>query len=97
MAATKERIKTAKDAAFLIDLIAKKIMKNWEMTFSEIQETGKEAEFDREIIKFIYLDSAVKEAFEASKSYTKDNFGIVWECFTEDQKNIIALKETKLW
>lgn len=97
MAATLQRIEVAKKAASLIDPIAQAIMKNWGMTFSEIQETGKEAEFDREIIKFIYLDSAVKEVFEASKSYTKENFGIVWECFTEDQKNIIALKETKLW
>ena len=97
MAATKERIKAAKDAALIIDPIAKKIMGNWGMTFPEIQEAGREAEFDREIIKFINEDIIAKSFFETSKDYTKENFGIVWECFSEDQQNIIALKETKLW
>ena len=97
MAVTAQRIEIAQKAAELIDPIAKKIMKNWGMTFCQIQESKREAEFDREIIKFIYLDPKVKKIFEQSKAYTKKNFGIVWGCFSEDQQNIIALKETKLW
>ena len=97
MAATLQRIEVAKKAASLIDPIAQAIMQNWGMTFAEIQETGKEAEFDREIIRLIKEDPETNLVFEESKAYTKENFGIVWECFTEDQKNIIALKETKLW
>ena len=97
MAATLQRIEVAKKAAELINPIAQRIMEKWGMTFAQIQETGKEAEFDREIIRLIKEDPKTNSIFEKSKAYTKDNFGIAWEAFSEDQKNIIALKETKLW
>lgn len=97
MAATKERIKIAQETAKVIDPIAEQIMKEWGLSFAEIQETGKEPLFDREILKRIKNDSAANCLFQTSKRCTADNYGCIWGCFSEDQQDIIALKETKLW
>lgn len=97
MAASKERIKVAKDTARFIDSIGQQIMEEWGMTFPEIQKAGRDAEFDREIIRRIYTNISAQAFFETSKDYTKESFGTAWECFSEDQQNIIVLKETKLW
>lgn len=97
MAATKERIKIAQETAKAIDPIAQQIMKEWGLSFDEIQEAGKEPLFDREILKRVKGNSVANSLFQTSKRCTEDNYGHIWGCFSEEQQDIIALKETKLW
>lgn len=97
MSATEQRIQIAQAASKVIDPIANAIMEEWKLSFSLIQSLGKEAEFDREILKRIEKDPIAKSIFGASRRCTADNYGTIWKEFTGEQQNIIALKDRKNW
>lgn len=92
-----ERNEKAKAASDAIDPIADAIMQEWGLTFAEIQKSGREPEFDREIIKRIYENEDVKDKFLLSMAYTTENYGKIWYEFSAEQRNIIALKDTKIF
>lgn len=97
MAVTEERIKIAQGAKKVIAEIAKEILQEWDTSFEEIQKNRQEIKFDLEILSRIKENSVASSLFQVSKSCTADNYGMIWERFTEDEQNIIALKELKLW
>ena len=97
VASIEERNKAAKAASDAIDPIADDIMREWGMTFAEIQQGGKEPEFDREIIKRIYENEDVKSQFLDSMVYTQQNYGKIWFEFNVEQRNIIALKDSNIF
>lgn len=91
------RNKAAKEASDAIDPIADAIMQEWGLTFAEIQKSGREPEFDREIIKRIHQNEDVKKKFNLSMSYTIENYGKSCSEFSPEQLNIIGLKDTKIF
>lgn len=97
MAINLERVLLAQQAARAIDKIAKRIMLEWGMSFSDIQENDKEPDFDREILKRIFEEENAKQIFLENLIFTGENYGKIWFEFSEEQRNIIALKEIKIF
>jgi len=97
MAVSKKWVDAARELSALIDPIAKQIMKEWEHEFIEIQLLGIEPRFDREIIKRIKAEPEIHAKFIQFMVLVVDNYGKIWYEFSEEQKEIITLKESKIF
>ena len=97
MAVSKERNQVARELSDAIDPIANAIMQEWGLKFAEIQGRGLEPKFDREIIKRINQEPKIKVKFIEFMAHVVDNYGKIWYEFTESQKEIITLKESKIF
>jgi len=97
MAVSKERNELARELSGLIDPIAKEIMQEWKLNFIQIQQRGLEPKFDREIIKRIEEEPKTHVKFTDFMIFVQANYGKIWFEFSEDQRNIITLKESKIF
>lgn len=91
-----ERNQSARELSETIDPIAKEIMEEWNLSFSQIQGQGLEPKFDREIISRVKQNPKTHVKFVDFMTYVLDNYGKIWYEFSEEQKEIITLKESKI-
>ena len=97
MAVSEERNRVARELDDLINLIIQDIFEKWSLNFQDIKDSGSEPLFDREIISRIYKDDEAKAKFLEYKKYASENYGKIWDEFSEEQQDIIALKESKIF
>ncbi len=97
MAVSKERNSVAKLLDEAINPIAEDIFREWGLSFEEIQKKGLEPKFDHELIKRIYESDMARLYFYKYMTYASENYGKIWDEFTKEQQEIIALKESKIF
>ena len=97
MAMSTEWKETARELNELIDPIAKKILREWEREFIEVKLMGLEPRFDRVLIEKIKEKEEVYKKFMEFMRLVVENYGKIWYEFSEEEKEIITLKESKIF